>query len=323
MTNELHYAYAVARTRAVEKTLLSSAVIEQLITAENEAKTARVLADNGWDIRDTKNCYSYISSRLNEVWQFLCECAPDKKELEILTVENDFHNMKAAVKCIFSGADAGKCYLYPTSLEPEELSRCAGNHDFSSMPQYCSDVLRRAYEIGAQTGNGQRIDVLLDTAALKRLYLLSQQTDCRLLKDIARIKIAGADIKTAVRCAYTGKELDFIKDALCECGGLDVGLLAQAAAGGADEVLRYVSQTGFSAAAEAFKVSATAFEKWCDDEIMKLIKRSKWQAFGLEPLIAYYYANEAEIKTVRMILGSKSSGVSAEVMRERVRELYV
>ena len=323
MTNELHYAYAVARTRAVEKSLLSSSVIDQLITADTQAKALRILSDNGWDIQNTKDYYSYISARLNGVWQSLCESAPDKNELEMLTVENDYHNIKTAVKCIFSSADKDKCYLYPTSLDIDTLSEASEKHDFSALPQYCSDIAQRAYEIGAQTGNGQRIDICIDVAALKRLHDLSKASKCQLLEDIARIKIAGADIKTAVRCASSDKDVDFISEILCECRGLDLKLLAQAACEGVDAVLDYIEHTEYSAAAQALNESTTAFEKWCDDEIMLLIKGTKWQAFGLEPLIAYYYANDAEIKTVRMILGSKASGVSADVIRERVRELYV
>ncbi len=45
--------------------------------------------------------------------------------------------------------------------------------------------------------------------------------------------------------------------------------------------------------------------------------------FGISPLAAYYVANEIEIKCLRIILSAKLSEASSEVIRERMRELYV
>ena len=64
----------------------------------------------------------------------------------------------------------------------------------------------------------------------------------------------------------------------------------------------------------------TEFEKTCDDFIMDYVKSAKYIALTLEPLIAYLYAKESEIKTVRIILTSKLNQISSEIIKERVRE---
>jgi V/A-type H+-transporting ATPase subunit C len=47
------------------------------------------------------------------------------------------------------------------------------------------------------------------------------------------------------------------------------------------------------------------------------------QAFGAEPLAAYYIAAEAELKNLRILSVCKESGTDKETMTERMRKLYV
>jgi V/A-type H+-transporting ATPase subunit C len=57
--------------------------------------------------------------------------------------------------------------------------------------------------------------------------------------------------------------------------------------------------------------------------MMETIKPQKYNAFSVGPLVAYVLARENEIKTVRIILTGKQNGFSDEVIRERIREMYV
>ena len=76
-------------------------------------------------------------------------------------------------------------------------------------------------------------------------------------------------------------------------------------------------------AAEALKESDTAFERWCDNRVIRTIRSQKYRAFSAGPLAAYVLARENEIKTVRMILTGKQNGLPDQAIRERVREMYV
>lgn len=56
---------------------------------------------------------------------------------------------------------------------------------------------------------------------------------------------------------------------------------------------------------------------------MNLNKSSKYITFGPEPIFSYIVAKETEIKNLRIIMVSKTNGISPEAIRERVRDLYV
>lgn len=50
---------------------------------------------------------------------------------------------------------------------------------------------------------------------------------------------------------------------------------------------------------------------------------AKYKALTIEPLVAYVYAKETEIKNIRMILTGKINQVEPKNIKERLRDSYV
>jgi len=67
----------------------------------------------------------------------------------------------------------------------------------------------------------------------------------------------------------------------------------------------------------------TRFEKLSDDFVFEIAKRGKYIAFGIEPIIGYIMAKENEIKAIRMIMVGKINEISNDVIKERLRDVYV
>ncbi len=81
--------------------------------------------------------------------------------------------------------------------------------------------------------------------------------------------------------------------------------------------------TYYEALCESMAKGFTAFEKQCDDYLMLFVKDAKYISLTLEPLVAYIYARETEVKTVRIILNSKVNNIDPDVIKERLRDAYV
>ena len=92
---------------------------------------------------------------------------------------------------------------------------------------------------------------------------------------------------------------------------------------GEDEIAQYLEGTAYAKGAQALRESASAFERWCDNRMIEMLKPQKYEAFSVGPLLGYLIARETEIKTVRIILTGKQNGFSDEAIRERIREMYV
>ena len=71
---------------------------------------------------------------------------------------------------------------------------------------------------------------------------------------------------------------------------------------GMEAICQYLQGAGYGEAAEAIQESSSAFERWCDNQIIHTIQPEKYHPFSIGPLVAYVLARENEIKTVRIIL---------------------
>ena len=319
------YAYAVARIRANEGKLLTSAQMASLVDAPTFADAAAALRDAGWldAAGDDFDVSAAIGAQYARLWQLLSQSVPASNELRALTLLNDFQNLKAALKCLLTDSDPTHLYVAPTSLDTELLTKRVQNHDFDLLPEPFAACARNAYAAACRTESGQSADVIVDAAALQALSDAADETDCALLREVFAFVCDSTNMKIAYRCARTGKDISFTESAVSACAKLDKRLLCACAVQGEAALLAHLSGTPYAAGAALLQKSTTAFEKWCDDSVTDMVKRAKYVFFGFEPILAYYYAKVAEIKSVRIILSGKQSGVPIETIKERVRALYV
>ena len=92
---------------------------------------------------------------------------------------------------------------------------------------------------------------------------------------------------------------------------------------GCDALIGYLESVGYKKEADALRISLTEFEKYADDAQTALMTAAKYVSLGPEPLIAYYYAKQAEIRNLRIILACRRLGMPGEQIRQRVRAFYV
>lgn len=320
---ETDYAYAVARIRANEGKLLTKAMLEEIVAAPSYEKAVALLRGHGWAEEGVSDVSALVSAQNERLWRLLQESAPDKEELQSLTALNDFYNLKAALKSMLTNVSPAPYYVRPTALDLALLTDAMERHAFEKLPQHLADCAKEAYETATRTESGQSADVIIDAAALTCLSRQADDTDCALLAKILRFICDSTNIKIAVRCARTGKDLSFTDSAVGPCHGFDRETLCGAAVQGESALLGFLASTVYRDGVDALQKSTTAFEKWCDDKIVEYCREAKYLFFGFEPIAAYYFAKSAEIKAVRIVLSAKLSGVNADTIRERVRDLYV
>ncbi|MBR5015302.1 MAG: V-type ATPase subunit [Clostridia bacterium] len=324
MNRDYDYTYAVARVRANELSLLSAADVEQLIVAGDYKTTMHKLSDSGWgEIKDIYDYASYLENYFAKTWDFLVEILDDIHELDLLIVKNDMQNLKAALKSIVTQHDAKDLYVQSTVYNTEEIKKAVDERAWRDLPDFMQGPAEEAYEVLTATANGQLADAIIDKATLERIKYLGIKSGSSVLAELAERMCATANIKTALRCANTGKSKDFVSRSLCECDSISKDKLVESSLEGVEAVLRYLEDTKYAVAGEKFKESTSLFEKWCDDILMECVNEARYTAFGIAPIVAYYVARDAEIKTVRIILSAKINNLPADVIRERVRSLYV
>ncbi len=320
---DTEFAYAVARIRANEYRLLSSNTIESLIGASDYKEALKILSESGYDNINSDNEDEVLTRVQRQAFDLVCESAPDKSCLDFLIVKNDFHNLKAILKCIYSGTSPDLYLLTPSIVEPSVLKTAVESKDYSLLPEYLSDTAKRAYELLMLTGDGQSLEVYLDKKGIEASVYLSKQTKDEFSIGLSLVMAYLANIKIALRCLRTGKKSDFVSEALADVEDFDKKALCEAVSLGEEELCRFVRSLGYEVLAESIKKGYAAFEKVSDDMIIERVKEAKYKSLGVSPLAAYYFAADAEVRSVRIILSCKKNGFNSENIRERVRELYV
>lgn len=306
------YASAVAAVKAMESSLLSHADIDQLINAKTLSELNVLI-----------NSKTAGEQSLNSVWQLVKSYAPDCRELDILLYRNDFHNLKAALKALLSNRSPEIYYITPTNLELETLSSALSSKEYDKFPVYMREAAESAYDILTRTLDGQLSDSLIDAAALSAMQRSAEEYRSGFMLRYAQLVTVCSDIKTAYRCSIMEKSREFLDTAVCGSPELDKELIIRASLGGRDQLLSFLDATPYNELSEALKSSSAQFEKLCDDMITEHAETTRLQAFGYEPLAAYYIAKEAEIKNLRIIKMCRECGAERDIIAERMRRLYV
>lgn len=320
------YTYAVARIRAKELTLFGAAAMEQFLACKTYEDALRFLKDRGWGEQDDPlEAEALLAGEQKKAWALLQEMVDDMSVFSVFRIQDDFHNLKAAIKLVYTDAklDPARLYVGGGRLEPQTIERAVREKEFSALPGLMASAGDQAFETLVHTGDGQLCDMILDRAALLEMQQAGAKSGSEVMEQYALLTTAAADIKIAVRCGQSGKSIDFIRKVLAPCPTLDVDLLAHAAVNGRDAVAEYLAHTDYADAAGALQASPAAFERWCDNLIIRHIQPQKGNPFTIDPLAAYLLAKENEIKCARVVLSGKRNGMPEDTVRERLRELYV
>lgn len=318
------FTYAVARIRFKETRLLSDRELETLLTSKDAKEVVRALKDKGWGDSSKDESYEQlISSEENNLWSFIKEIVPDKNAYEFLLVENDFHNLKVAVKAVTRDEKCDGMLIGNAVTDPELIVDAVTRREYDRLPDHLCGVCQDAMSAILQTSDGQLCDIIVDKACLDYIYRLKKESDNDIVRLYCEQFVASSDIRIAVRCQKTKKSLDFIRRALAQCDTLNVEKLAVCASQGYDRIIEYLKETDYKSACGALENSLSAFEKWCDDNITEVLKPQKWEPFSIGPVIGYIVAKLSEIKAVRMILSAKINDLDTDVIKERLRKSYV
>lgn len=317
------YTYAVARIRAKELSLLDRQDLDQLMACKTYQECLNVLHDHGWGNGGETSAEQILSSERSKTWDLMRELVEDVSVFDVFLYPADYNNLKGAIKAVVTNADMTGIFLSGGTVSPEIMINAVKKNDFSALPEEMRGPAQEAYQTLLHTRDGQLCDIILDAAALAAILRAGKASDNKMIREYAELTVAVANIKIAERGCKTGKNVAFLKKAMVPCSTLNVESLISAASRGTEELFAYLANTKYSEAAERLKESSSAFEKWCDDTVMSLIKGEKSNPFTIGPLAAYILARENEIKTVRILLSGKLNQMDDGIIRERLREMYV
>ncbi len=315
------YIYQVARVRCRELSLLTKQDIDAVLATKDYNSSLRYLFDKGLGTGTETTIEAVLQEENRKLWDFIDELLKDKSAFKVLMLPADYNNLKAAIKSSVSKQAHSSIYKDGGTIEATIIEEAIKLNDFSKLPKEMQTCATKAYKDFLQSRDGQLCDIFIDKCCLE--HILDSAKDEELLRDYADLTVTLANIKTAVRCNKTGKNLDFIKSALVKTGLMDENALAVSATKSWDDLMGFLSNSKFSDSVEKLNISNSAFEKYCDDKVMDLVKKQKVNPFGIGPIVAYVIARQTELNSIKIILSAKLNELDSESIKERLREMYV
>ena len=316
------YIYAVARIRSRELALFDEAFMEELLNAQDEAHCLQMLNEHGWG-ESGMTAEEIFAGEEKKIWDLMKELVGDLSVFDVFLYENDFHNLKAAVKEVCLEGTHEGIFMDGGTVDPETMMTALREQNYKELPEWMQDAAKEAMELLLTTRDGQLCDCIIDRACLEAVQKAGRATDSEIMALYGELKSASGDINIAYRAGAAGKDKAFLNRALAETKTLDKASLAQAAVEGREALFNYLRSTPYSDAVQEMEESPAALERWADNLMMRRIRPQIQNSFGIDPLVAYVLARRNEIKTVRIILTGKRNEMPEEVIRGRIRETYV
>lgn len=324
MAKDQLYPYAVARIRMLERTLLTEKQYNQMAEAKNVEDALKILTEAGFGNGaqlTIKNYEDALSAQLSKAYADVAELVSGERFMDVFLLKNDYHNLKVLIKSEISQQDGSKYLVGGGTVDTEAIKTAFQTKSLDTLPSNMSEAVSKAYEAYGKSMSGQMIDIVLDKAAFKDMKATADKSNNNFVKKYMEILCDLSNLKSFLRIKNMKKSFETFSDVFVEGGSLGLGTFKQCFS--SESPASAFKSTPFGELCEYMLQGFTAFEKQCDDYLMYFIKDAKYKSLTLEPMVAYIYARETEVKTVRIILNSKVNNIEAEVIKERLRDAYV
>jgi V/A-type H+-transporting ATPase subunit C len=254
--------------------------------------------------------------------------APDKRYVDIFRMKYDYHNLKALLKGKALGKNVDKILMDIGRVPLTVLKEAVESEEISLLPTCLGDALLETKEVLNTTRDPQLSDVLLDRWYYRDLTVLAEEIGSPFVQGYIRTRIDSVNLRILVRTIRMGKNVEFLKGTLVDGGNVDLTTLLKIGADrGAGLAEAYHSTDLKEAAQEGASIlktgSMTQFEKLCDDGVAGYMAVAQTVSFGEEPLLAYMSAHETEFINLRILLMGRITGLSNDLIRSRLRTMYI
>jgi V/A-type H+-transporting ATPase subunit C len=328
------YLYAVTRIRALETKLLDKSKIERMVDTKNAEEVVRVLAETEYAslVSEMSSALDYETLLLKELertYAFLREIAPSKGIAQLFLIKYDIHNLKVLLKSNMLGEENDELLINIGSIPVNRLKEMVKEKNFNDFDPIIGEALKSVLDNVSVTPDPQLIDLVLDKSQYEIMYNLAKQSKSSFMMDFISAQIDMVNIRSFLRIRIMGFGRDYLTKVIFLNGKLGLDFYSKYF----DEPLESIAEKLW--ATDYYKViqeglesfaktkSFTKLERLIDDYILEFAKKGKYVAFGIEPIIGYLMAKENEAKLIRIIMVGKINDIPNEIIRERLRDVYV
>ncbi len=310
-----------AKIKSKEGELFGKDKMQRLIDAVTAEEALRVLQEGGYPAGETYT--DVLAAAEREATLFFKSAAVSGYGLERFLLLNDYHNAKVAAKKHYFEAKS-EAYKPDGLSEAKKMEDCLEKEDYSPLPEEMADAFREIKKRAvSESLTPSFVDVTLDKAMFRAVMrgVSSSHPVVRTyftrLADFTNLAVAYRAKRAAVPVAA-------FRDMLVTEGEIPLRDVFKLYEFGTEEGGEKLSLSGvYRGALSRIKEGVAAFEAYVDDALLDPIKKARYDMFSPAAVIGFYLGKLREIKNVRLIFAKINNGLDKEVIKVRMRELYV
>lgn len=334
MAREQEFLYVSARVKALETKLLGRNTIDRILDAQDLDEAIKLLSDTeyGGDLAELSNIYDFeevLENSMIRTLKVLRESFKEHKYLRFFTLKHDYHNLKVVVKSRILGGDIKGAFSKLGEVSPEELSKLS-EEGGDNVPEGLREAYSKAVEAYEESKDPQQVDTVLDKFLFGDMAKIVAELRDPFLKEYFTALADITNIKAIARLMWMKADGRVAERALVEGGALPLELLRSMFQGSVQGISEALANTPYFQLGndivlcrQESEASPSDFEKRADDFLLGIARRGLYKPFGPEVVIGYMAARENELKLLRLLLVGKINDISSDMIRERLRDVYV
>ncbi|MGI5859895.1 MAG: V-type ATP synthase subunit C [Tepidanaerobacteraceae bacterium] len=334
MAKDTDFLYVSARIKFLETKLLGKSAIERILDASGPDEALKVLGDTeyGSDIAEMENIYDFekvLQQSMLRTIKTLRESFKNHDIIQFFIIKNDYHNLKVIVKGSILGTEVNEYFSQLGEVSPEEIKKYAEGDTGAVIPDSLKKSYNKAMEIYETTRDPQQVDFVLDQALFEEMAKIVESTRAPFLKEYLTALSDLTNIKTMVRLRKIDGDVRTLDSALVTGGSLPKEFFKEKFSGSIQDLVEALDSANYYQVVDEGLTewestgSPSVFEKLIDNYMISLARRGLYKPFGSETVIGYLAARENELKLLRIIMVGKINGISSDMIRERLRDVYV
>lgn len=324
MTEQI-YPYAVSKIRVKELNLLTKHELENIADEESLDRIKSLLIDKGYSfelIEKIEDFEYVLKNETSNLYKLIKELIPEQEFSNIFLCQNDYHNIKLILKAKIIGKEYSENLIDSGTIEKDIIIEGIESDDYNLFSKYMQAGIKKIKDIPEYEKNPYIIDCILDAKSFEEMLEMAEATKCEFIIKYVKKLINLTNIKTFFRIARLfNKDKKMFDISYIEGGDISKETFLESL--GQDLQSSKLKYEGIKAIYEQAYCNPETFDIFCDNYIMEYMKESKLKALTMEPIVAYIYAKQTEIKNIRIILTGKLNNINSKTIKERLRESYV
>lgn len=315
--------------------MLTSSQLDQLLHAKDKESAALLLQTSpyvldGEALKDPNLIEEALLKHLAAEYDFAFESSPQPEIVQIFALRYTYHNLKVLLKERVSQTSLSHLYLpigrYPLPI----LRHLAVSLSDEHCPSFMQAEVAGTWAEYLDYQDVRVLDIGMDLAYFKHLKVLAESLEEPLLRQFIELSIDFYNVITVKRGLSQHKPRSFMRQLLSEEASLKARDYLKLFAD--NELMTWFNQIypdSFEMSVKAYEdslrtgtISAQDLEYLADLLKCRLLDQGRFETEGPLPLARYLWGKEMEVKNLRLILTGRSNGLSAELLKERMRPVY-